>query len=157
MVYSKRMTERQHLPTEFFSDEIYTIAPQRPSEPLAAADNRWLPQEPEGQLSVDVVETPEVFLITAPVAGVRPEELEIFLSHDLITIRGNRNAPIEPNDHHAHLFRECYWGRFSRSIILPGTIRSQAAEATLKNGLLSICLPKEGDSMYISVSEVSDE
>ena len=151
------MANRNQLPTDFFGDDVYTIAPQRPATAAAVVDDeRWLPQEPEGQLSVDVYETPTAVVIVAPIAGVRPEELEVFVSHDLVTIRGERREE-SPTAERTALFSECFWGRFSRSIILPHSIAGEGAAATLRNGVLSIHLPKGEPASYIAVSEVFDD
>lgn len=148
--------DRAHLPTEFFADDIYTISPQRPAKDASPDDERWIPHEPEGQLAVDVFETPEAMVITAPIAGVKPTDLEIYVSNDLITIRGSRENCLE-EARGDYLFQECYWGRFSRSIILPTHVVSDEATAVLKNGVLTITLPKQKGSMYVPVSEVYDD
>lgn len=108
--------------------------------------------EPEGQLSVDVFETEEAMIITTPIAGVKPENLEVYVSQDLITIRGRREDCVEQKDR-TYLYQECHWGRFSRSIILPVHVSNERAEAVLKNGVLTITLPKQ-NSMYVTISEV---
>ncbi|MBI4133623.1 Hsp20/alpha crystallin family protein [Candidatus Uhrbacteria bacterium] len=150
------MADRAHLPTNFFTDDVYTIAPTRPTEDSSPADDRWLPHEPEGQLSVDVFETSETVVITAPIAGVKPEDLEIYISNDLVTIRGRReDAATEKAG--THLYQECYWGSFSRSIILPVHVSSESAEAVLKNGVLAITVRKVPGTGYVPVSEVYDD
>jgi HSP20 family protein len=97
--------------------------------------------ESEGQLSVDVYETPQSIVIKAMIAGVRPESLDISLSREVITIRGHREAVdhIHEND---YFLRELYWGSFSRTIILPQEIEMDEAEALEEHGLLTLTLPK---------------
>lgn len=150
------MSDRAHLPTGFFADDAYTIAPERPNNQTAADDGRFLPHETEGQLSIDVFENERAVVIMAPIAGVKPENLEIYLSHDLVTIQGKREMP-NADACDRYLFKECYWGKFSRSIILPAEIQSDEAEATLKNGLLTIRLPKQPQSIYIPILEIPDD
>ncbi len=95
----------------------------------------------EGQLGVDVYETPQSIVIKAMIAGVRPESLDISLSREVITIRGHREAVdhIHEND---YFLRELYWGSFSRTIILPQEIEMDEAEAVEEHGLLTLTLPK---------------
>ena len=101
---------------------------------------RVFPTE-EGQLSVDVMENEREVIICAAIAGVKPEDIEIHLSHDMVTIRGKRSHEEEQINTTYH-FRECFWGTFSRSVILPSSVRSDEAQAVFKNGILTLTLPK---------------
>lgn len=139
-----------------FADEAYNIAAKSISKNMVANDDRWLSHEPEGQLSVDVFETDKNITITAPIAGVKPPDLEIYVSQDLVTIRGKREDCVEEKNRD-YLYQECHWGRFSRSIILPVNVSNESAEAVLKNGVLTITLPKLTGSQFIPISEVEDE
>jgi HSP20 family molecular chaperone IbpA len=95
----------------------------------------------EGQLAVDVYQTPEDIVIKTMVAGVRPEDLDISITRDMVTIRGTREAANEVSDDN-HFFKELYWGSFTRTIVLPQEIEVEEAEAVEKHGLLIIRLPK---------------
>lgn len=95
----------------------------------------------EGQLSVDVHQTPEEIIIRSMVAGVKPEDLDIAITRDMVTIKGRRGEEHEVSDEN-YFYRELYWGTFSRTILLPQEIEVEEAEATEKNGLLTIRLPK---------------
>lgn len=105
----------------------------------------------EGELSVDVYETPNEIIIQSTIAGVKISELEISLHNDLLTIRGRRNIQIPENAR--PLFAECYWGPFSRSLILPAEIRGDEASAILRSGVLTVTLPKRNRST-IPVREI---
>jgi len=94
----------------------------------------------EGQLSVDVSETQSEIIIVAPMAGAPKDHVELHLHNDLLTIRGQRISPTPPGAH-IH-YKECYFGKFSRSIVLPAEINPNMAKAEYKNGLLVIRLPK---------------
>ncbi len=98
-------------------------------------------EEVEGSLMVDVYQTPTSIIIESAVAGVNPEDLDISITSDSISIRGKREK-VEKVDEKDYLYQECYWGRFSRSIILPEEIDPDKAQASLKNGVLKIVLPK---------------
>lgn len=95
----------------------------------------------EGQLSLDVYQTPKALIIKSTIAGVRPEDLNISIDNDMLTIRGKRESNIEANEED-YLFKECYWGSFSRSLILPVEIKANKIDASIKNGVLTIVLPK---------------
>ncbi|KKT43518.1 MAG: Protein containing Heat shock protein Hsp20 protein [Candidatus Wolfebacteria bacterium GW2011_GWE2_44_13] len=98
-------------------------------------------EEGEGQLAIDVYQMGNDIIIEAPVAGVGMDDLDLEISPESVAIRGKRDQreKIADND---YLYQECYWGKFSRSIILPQEINPDHATATFKNGVLRITLPK---------------
>ncbi len=97
--------------------------------------------EEEGQLSVDMYETEKEIIIEAMVAGVRPDDLQLSISRDQVTIRGKRepNTRIEDD---GYFIKELYWGSFSRTVSLPNEIIIEEADAVEKHGLLILRLPK---------------
>lgn len=99
----------------------------------------WM--EEEGQLSVDVYQTPTDIVVQTMTAGVRPEDLQITICRDMITIKGKReeNKTINKDNYFA---QELYWGSFSRTVMLPQEVEPEEAEAIEKHGLLIIKLPK---------------
>ncbi len=102
----------------------------------------WLAEEEEeGQLTVDVYQTPTEIVIKSMVAGVKPEDLDISITRDMVTIKGKRETErfIKEEDYY---HRELYWGSFSRSIMLPSEIDVEESEAIEKHGLLILRLPK---------------
>jgi HSP20 family protein len=95
----------------------------------------------EGQLPVDVHQTASDIIIRAFVAGVRPDELSISISRDMVEIEGSRMEREQVAG--ADFFtRELFWGSFSRTIMLPQEVDVEAASASAKDGLLTIILPK---------------
>lgn len=98
-------------------------------------------EESEGQLTIDVYKTPEEIVVESTIAGVKPENLDISITSEAVTIRGKREKQEIVQDED-YFYQECYWGRFSRSIILPQEIDSDKAAASIKNGILTIRLPK---------------
>lgn len=95
----------------------------------------------EGQLTIDVYQTDAEVVIKSTIAGVKPEDLDVSINNDMVTIKGERkNEEVVHNDN--YYYQECYWGHFSRSVVLPIDIISDKAEAALKNGILTIRLPK---------------
>ena len=97
--------------------------------------------EEEGQLTVDVHQTPDEIVIKTMVAGVRPEDLDINITRDMVTIKGKREESAEINEQD-YFHKELYWGSFSRTIMLPEEIEVEEAEAVERHGLLTIKLPK---------------
>jgi HSP20 family protein len=97
--------------------------------------------EEDGELSVDVYQTKNEIIIEAMLAGVKPEDLQISITRDMVTIKGRRdgNTQITNDD---YFYRELYWGSFSRSILLPHEIEIESVEAVEKHGLLIVRLPK---------------
>ncbi len=102
----------------------------------------WFDDESEeGQLTVDVFQTPNEIIIKSMVAGVKPEDLDISITRDMVTIKGKRETDrMVSDDDYFH--RELYWGSFSREVVLPVEIDVEEAEAIEKHGLLIIKLPK---------------
>lgn len=97
--------------------------------------------EMEGQLTVDVYQDKDNIVVQSTVAGVEPDDLEINITNESITIHGRRERKetIEEKD---YFYQECFWGRFSRSIILPVEVDSERSVASLKNGVLTVKMPK---------------
>ena len=97
--------------------------------------------EADGQLTVDVFQDKNDIVVQSTVAGVNPENLEINITNESVTIRGTRERQetIEEKD---YFYQECFWGKFSRSIILPQEIDPDNSVAALKNGVLTIRMPK---------------
>lgn len=119
------------------------------NDDLAVDENEeeWEEEEPEsvaqqdGELPVDMYQTDDTIIIRALVAGVSPDELEISITRDMVTIRGVREEYQEAHgDNYFH--RELFWGSFSRTLLLPEEVAIDEAEAQEKHGLLEIKLPK---------------
>ncbi len=102
----------------------------------------WIEEEnEEAELTVDVYQTASDIVIQTMVAGVKPEDLELTIARDMVTIRGTRgeNRNIDEEN---YFTRELYWGKFSRTILLPQEIEPEEVEAVEKHGLLTVKLQK---------------
>ena len=122
-------------------DEEIELVPKRADNSVADKKS-WMEEEAEeGQLTVDVYETPSEIVIKTMVAGVKPEDLDISITREMVTIRGKReeDRTVSSED---FFHRELYWGTFSRTIVLPKEVDIEEAEAVEKYGLLIIKLPK---------------
>jgi HSP20 family protein len=111
---------------------------QTATQPFEAA---W-PETVEGQLAIDVFETENELVIQSAIAGVQPDELDIFINPDMVTIRGVRQRDKRAHDSTTH-YEECFWGSFSRTVVLPCHVQSDRSTADIKNGVLTITMPKQ--------------
>ncbi len=116
----------------------------------------WLIKHDEGELAVDVYETDKAIFVKTAIAGVKPENLQLSLTADMLTIRGARHDEPREEDGRKYLSQECHWGAFSRTIILPAEVNASKAEASFKSGLLLIKLPKAKRDANIKV-QVEEE
>ena len=106
------------------------------NSPLSSSDDNA-----DGQLTIDVYQTDNDIVIKSTIAGVKPEDLDVSINNDMVSIRGERKNE-EIVEHGNYYYQECYWGSFSRSVLLPVDVIPEKADAALKNGILTIRLPK---------------
>ncbi|MEX2010483.1 MAG: Hsp20/alpha crystallin family protein [Parcubacteria group bacterium] len=120
-------------------EEMEEFVPKSSAAP--ARTGAFEEEEEEGQLTVDVYQTPSEIIIKTMVAGVKPDDLDVAITRDKVTIRGKRaeDRTVSTEDYY---HRELYWGSFSRTIVLPEEIDVDEAEAVEKYGLLILRLPK---------------
>ena len=104
-------------------------------------DQDIVAQETEGQLAIDVYQTPDEIVVESTIAGVKGDDIDVDVTSERVTIRGERSREeiIQDGDYY---YQECFWGKFSRSVILPQEIDPDEATSVLKNGVLTIRLPK---------------
>ena len=95
----------------------------------------------EGQLALDAFADKDNVYIKSTIAGVKPEDLDITIAADQITIQGERRQEEEVSAGD-YFYQECYWGSFSRTLPLPVEIDVDKAQADLKDGILTLVLPK---------------
>lgn len=104
--------------------------------------SQWMEESnEEGQLTIDVYENPDSIIIKSMVAGVKPENLDVNITHEMVTISGGREDE-QRVEKQNYFYQELYWGRFSRSILLPKEVDPDEAEAILKDGVLTVKIPK---------------
>ncbi|GIW69130.1 Hsp20/alpha crystallin family protein [Candidatus Parcubacteria bacterium] len=136
--YPQRSIHPYHSEPAYEAEAYRRITPME-EEPQGFAEET--PEEEEGELSVDLYETPDELIVKAIVAGVKPEDLDIAISRDLITIRGSRLSGREVENGQV-LMQEVFWGAFARTLSLPSEVDIESAQATVKDGVLTIRLPK---------------
>lgn len=119
---------------------------------ISSDHHDYLFDSEEGQLAVDVIETRDNIIIRSAIAGIKASDLDINVTQDLVTIRGKRTYEEEWHDATEH-YAECFWGTFSRSIILPHHVKPDEAQAKMKHGVLTLTIPKVRGEMNIIVQE----
>jgi HSP20 family protein len=105
-----------------------------------ANETDWLDDD-AGQLAIDAYQTEDSVIVKAPIAGVNPEDLDVTITDDLVTIKGERRDEKQESREN-YFVQECYWGSFTRSYVLPTAVDADSADASLKNGILTIAIPK---------------
>ncbi len=127
----------------------FSFTPDRETAPEPFLPD-WKQTQNEGQLALDVFRRGDALVIRSTMAGVKPEDVDIAVNGDLLTIRGVREHEETMNEDD-WFHRECYWGSFSRSLILPIDVYAEKADATLRNGILEVRIPIRGAERHISV------
>lgn len=137
---NKTETQDTKIIRKDFSEERKEQKPMAEKQKQQKKKDDWL-TESEGQLTIDVYQTSNDIVIKSTIAGVKPEDIDVSITNDMVTIKGKRqkDEEIKTED---YFYQECYWGSFSRSVILPVEIDAEAAQASMKNGILTIRLPK---------------
>jgi HSP20 family protein len=131
--------ERWHPITDLMSlrqamDRLFEDSYVRPSRALTGVDG-------VGTAALDVYQTPDEVVVKATVPGCKPEDVSIDISGDTLTIKGETKAEQETK-REDYLYQERRYGSFSRSVILPGGLKSDRAEATIEDGILTLSIPK---------------
>ncbi|MBU6447676.1 Hsp20/alpha crystallin family protein [Patescibacteria group bacterium] len=140
-VQPMQQVEEEIEPEEAEMEEEQVMVEQEPQAVEEKdGEEEWM-SDYEGTLNIDLYQTKDNVIIKSTIAGVKPENLDITIANDMVTIKGERvkEEKISAED---YFYQECYWGGFSRSVILPVDIDSEHVEADLKDGILTIILPK---------------
>ena len=144
----KNQSEESPLPKKISTDSPRTETKRKPAQkeskseitaPEPAAEE-W-PSDEEGQLTIDVYQTDTDIVIKSTIAGVKSDDIDISVTENMITIKGKRTKDEKVNPEN-YYYQELYWGPFSRSVILPVDVDTDKIRAALKDGILTIRLPK---------------
>ncbi|MBI2263181.1 Hsp20/alpha crystallin family protein [Candidatus Berkelbacteria bacterium] len=114
---------------------------QEKTEFLETKGEDWLSDYEEGQVALDVYQTDDNMIIKAPIAGVKKEDLDVEVTDEVVIIKGERREQEEKTVDN-YFTQECYWGAFTRSYVLPVAVDSSRAKAVLKDGILTVTIPK---------------
>jgi HSP20 family protein len=124
----------------FLSEDDAPETDEAGPAPQSPIEEEW-EDEPAGQLAVDVYETREKLVVKGRVAGVNKGDLDVSISDNTLTIKGTLSAGNE-DEVENYFLQECYWGEFSRSLVLPVPVKEEEIEAVLKDGVLTISFAK---------------
>lgn len=130
---------------EYEEEEVVPVqAEESVRQPVQTNSNQkeedWM-SDYEGALNIDMYQTKDNVIIKSTIAGVRPDDIDITVANDMVTVKGTRQRE-ETINQDDYFYQECYWGSFSRSVIVPVDIDSEEIEADLKDGILTIVIPK---------------
>ncbi len=142
MPFPKKRSFFERLTGGFSGSSEMPSTPEPATLGGSAKEPDWLEEsQEEGELAVDVYQTPTEIVVKTMVSGVKPEDLEIAITREMVTIKGRRELGREvSNDDYFQ--QELYWGAFSRTILLPVEVDVEESEAMEKHGLLTVRLPK---------------
>ncbi len=124
-----RELERMRREMDRIWDSFFERRPARVEE-----EAEWLP-------TLDVSETKDSYVVKAELPGIDPKEIDISLMNDILTIKGEKKQEKEEKEENYHIIERSY-GAFTRSVRLPGQVQSDKINATFKNGVLKVTLPK---------------
>lgn len=129
-----------------------------PAHSISANDFKdWMEESAgEGKLSIDVAQNETHVFLVSTMAGARPDKIEVVVHNDILTIRGTRFSPLENEKDIEYYYNECYWGVFSRTIVLPINVKGDLAHAKFQNGVLFVSIPKQKVDNKISIEIVDD-
>jgi HSP20 family protein len=102
----------------------------------------WLSSTNEGELTIDAYETKNDFVIVSTIAGVNAKDIDISIEDDMLIIKGKREKPKNSDKERTYFQKECFWGPFSKKIILPEKVKIAKAKAIIKDGILTLKVPK---------------
>ncbi|HOX61184.1 MAG TPA: Hsp20/alpha crystallin family protein [Candidatus Magasanikbacteria bacterium] len=131
---------------------------QHSEQSIATSDTSPSPwgEDEEGQLAVDVYETERDIVVASTMAGAVPEKIEVYVHNELLTIRGVRYSPSDKLNIKKIHCTECFWGKFSRTIVLPTEVKGDLARAEFKNGVMVVRIPKRQFDAKIPVVIVDE-
>jgi HSP20 family protein len=137
-----KLTGSVRLSRDEYVDDVFEDDDTEEQEyPEVVEEDYSLMEESVGELPVDVYQTSNDVIVQTLVAGVKPDDIMIDISREMLTVEGHRkeSRSVQEDNYYA---RELYWGAFSRTIMLPAEVNPDKAEATEKHGLLTIKIPK---------------
>ena len=139
-VESDEDEEETEVPVQGGYEEAEPVVVGAGTAAVSAKDEEWM-NDYEGALNIDMYQTKDNVIIKSTIAGVRPDDIDITVANDMVTIKGSRTRE-EKVTQDDYFYQECYWGSFSRSVIVPVDIDSEEIEADLKDGILTVIIPK---------------
>lgn len=116
-------------------------AEEKARERLIEQQNTEDAENEEGQLALDIYQTKDNIVIVAPIAGVKLSDINVSVTDDVLTIKGKRYLEFDIPDED-YFTQECFWGDFSRSVVLPAAVDASGITASFKDAVLKVSIPK---------------
>ncbi|OGH59767.1 MAG: hypothetical protein A2725_01965 [Candidatus Magasanikbacteria bacterium RIFCSPHIGHO2_01_FULL_33_34] len=116
----------------------------------------WHEDHQEGQLAIDVINNDKNIVVLSTMAGANASRIEVYVHNDLLTIKGERVMPKDEIGDGNFIHQECFWGKFSRTVVLPVDVKGDSAKAKYENGILSILIPKKKMDSKIKIKVVEN-
>ena len=112
-------------------------------KPSQQENQKWISSNSEARLSIDLYETEQDIVIQSTIAGVKAKDLDISVEDEMLTIKGKRQKQEhEDLSEKKYLYQECYWGAFTRKIMLPEEVDASKIKAVIEEGVLTLRIPK---------------
>lgn len=127
------------------------------AQPSLSSGELWRDGHEEGQLAVDVADAGDSLVVVSTMAGAPSDRVEVYIHNDMLTIRGVRQSPLAGESITRYYCEECFWGAFSRTIVLPAHVQGDLARAQYQGGVLMIRVPKKDAQARIPIIVVDDE
>lgn len=109
--------------------------------PISKIKSTKIQDTTEGQLALDIYQTEKDIVVVAPIAGIKMDDITVTITEDVLTIKGKRKLSSKIQEEN-YFTQECFWGNFSRSIVLPSAIDSTKINASFKDCILTITIPR---------------
>lgn len=136
---------------------MFKILKKKRGRGEAAPKSDWEEFGQEGELAIDAFETEKEIVICSPVGGITAKDISIAVEDGMLIIRGKREKPKPTSKNIKYFYQECFWGLFSKRIILPEEIDIKKAKATIKNGILTLKIPKLKPKIHTQIEVVEED
>ncbi len=110
----------------------------------------WIAPLSAANLAIDMYETKDDVIVKAALPGIKPEQVEVAIAGDTLTLRGESKEENEVKEEN-YIRKERRYGSFSRSVTLPSGLKADKADATFENGVLTLKIPKTEEAKPKSI------
>ena len=136
---------------------VFKILKKKNSRAETSPKNEWEEYAQEGEQAIDAFETDKEIVIQSPIGGISAKDINIAVEDGMLIIKGKRSKPRLASQNIKYFYQECFWGPFSKRIILPEEIDIKKAKASIKNGVLTLKIPKLKPKIRAQIEVVEEE
>ena len=136
---------------------IFKILKKKSLRAETSPKSEWEEYAQEGELAIDAFETDKEIVIQSPIGGISAKDINIAVEDGMLIIKGKRSKPRLASQNIKYFYQECFWGPFSKRIILPEEIDIKKAKASIKNGVLTLKIPKLKPKIRAQIEVVEEE